>query len=79
MLGGVTRLVLPLLPGVPHLPVNRPLENTTTKPRVMSFILQLYAGVKTCAHVPMQKLKKIKNFLQIDIFCKFYSNIAYLV
>ena len=41
MLGGVTRHVLPHLPGVPHVHVNRPLENTTTEPWIMSFILQL--------------------------------------
>ena len=41
MLGGVTRHMLPHLPGVPHFHVKRPLENTTTEPRIMSFILQL--------------------------------------
>ena len=41
MLGGVTRHMLPHLPGVTHLHVKRPLENTTTEPRINSFILQL--------------------------------------
>ena len=41
MLGGVTRHMLPHLPGVPHLHVQRLLENTATEPQIMSFILQL--------------------------------------
>ena len=34
MIGGVTHHMLPHLPGVPHLHVNRPLEGKTTTLRV---------------------------------------------
>ena len=77
MFGRVTRHMLPHLPGIPHLHVKRPLENTTTKPG----LCRLFFSCNTCMRERARAYAKIKNkkILQIDIFRKFYSNIAYLV
>ena len=37
MIGGVTRHMLPHLPGVPHIHVNRPLEKARWRPRFQSY------------------------------------------
>ena len=60
MLGGVTRHMLPHLPGVPHLHVNRPLMHNN-KPKVSPAILNFYYLVFIVLITPKDFLRKMSS------------------